>query len=194
MFSLLLPAALLAGACTPSAELQRMGVAYNFLDEGFLDRHTLQTLGRSQMESSGGGLDADRSRCLTRALDEARLRAVRAMLHLRDSIPPLATDSSYNQSAFESDYPRRFPEAELRRAQSEFAALLERGYIALQDARSQDSCKLAFRIVGEDLPREIRATPGRQRQHRDQPWNREQQRPIPGQLNAPAAPQGGASY
>lgn len=175
-------------ACRASPELRLSAVAYNFREEGFLDRDLLQTIGKAPIETGAGGIDADRVHCLARAREQARLRAVRVMIHVRSNIPALAASDGFSASAFESDYPRRLSEVELRRAESDFRALLARGYIALQDARSRDSCSVAFRIAGQDLPAEIRATPGQPLPAEDRRWTPRTEEPGAASPASPVPP------
>jgi len=145
-------------SCQPSEFLRKEEVTYNFEDEGFLDRRTLQTLAEARIRLREYGLEAASSRCMERAVEKARRRALRAMLHVSLEIPP-ASGERTSQPEFERDFPASFTSRDMIRAEIDLRPLLERGYIALQDKRSRESCSVVYRIEarGDDLPSEIRA-------------------------------------
>lgn len=147
----------LACACTPSAFLRKREVTYNFKSEGFLDPHTLQTIGTAGRELSRAGEAAADRDCLNRAGATARARALRVLLHAHFEIPAQPAADLSGGGDFERDYPAVFSERDLLRAELDFAPLLRQGFLALQDSRSREVCSVVFRIEGTDLPARIRA-------------------------------------
>lgn len=145
--------------CQPSAFVYHENVLYNFSSEGFLAPGMLQTMATLPVEQEAApSLAAARAVCVKEAAREARRRAVRVMLHTRFDLPGQAGGSP---GALESDYPFPLSERDYIRGEIAFDALLERGYIALQDLRLARECTIVFRIKGRDLPDEIRAVPVR---------------------------------
>lgn len=144
---------LFLGACTPSAVVRNQYVTYNFKDEGFLSPALIQTLGQGGYASGEQTVQAARAHCLSRAESAARRKLLRILVHTRFELKaPRGGDS------FEKDYPAALSERDLLRAEADFAELLSRSFVAVQDARARDSCSVVLRLPGTDLPAEIRAT------------------------------------
>ncbi|MCR9141102.1 MAG: hypothetical protein NXI24_02540 [bacterium] len=166
-----------ASGCQPSRFLEKRHVTYNFQDEGFLSKHVLQTIGSTGVNETSRGTEGGRRLCLSAAERVARERSLRVMLHTRlDLISNQPTELELGSATFDRDYPFAFTPRDLIRAEVDFRALLNRGFIALQENRSRDACSVVFRIESagdRDLPAEIRAVrltfqPENQRQWRIQ--------------------------
>lgn len=145
----------IGASCTPSAVVYDRHVFYNFQDEGFLDRNTIQTIGRAEYPPGDIGKEAADRICLERALDVARKRALSIILHTAFSIPGQPGTST--SGTFEQDYPRQFSEIDLIRAELSYAAIINPGFIALQDVRQEKKCSIIFRIEGNNLPSQIKS-------------------------------------
>ncbi len=160
-FAPLLLLAALALTCEPSPYIYHEHVVYNFSSEGFLAPDLLQTVGvapldREREQAPGSA----RSACVKNATRAARRRALRVLLHTHFNLPGSREEQAASQAGdLERDYPFPLTERDLIRGEIEFAGLLERGYIALQDLRAARECTIVFRIKGRDLPGEIRSTP-----------------------------------
>jgi len=139
--------------CTPSVVIERKYVTYNFSDEGFLSPGMIQTIGKSVYAKGEPTLDASRLHCLENALVQAREKMLRIMVHTKFRLKA----GSGQLTGLEKDYPRPLSQRDMMRADADFGSLLDRGYIALQDVRSTDSCSIIYRLVGENLPEEIKS-------------------------------------
>ena len=142
--------------CAPSRALQYASVNYNFLDEGFLSPHTLQTVGNSELHPDPSGKIIAQKKCSQRAYAVAKNRMLRIMLHTNLSIPPIES-LTYNSKSFDNDYPKIFSNADYIHAETDFHHILNKMFVALEDNRSKTSCKIILRLNGADLPDKIRA-------------------------------------
>ncbi|MCE9599723.1 MAG: hypothetical protein K8S54_17320 [Spirochaetia bacterium] len=154
MNRLVLIALFACSCCTPSALIERKYVTYNFREEGFLSPRMIQTIGKSNYANGELTVDASRFHCSQNALSMARDRMLRVMIHTKFSLKGQKASGS---SGFDRDYPVAFSGRDLMRAEADFGALLDRGYIALQDVRATDSCSIVYRLEGEDLSAEIKS-------------------------------------
>lgn len=145
-------------ACAPSAAVKNRYVTYNFKDEGFLSPAMIQTLGKSAYAEGEQTIQASRAHCLARAEQEARRKLVRVLLHTRFDLKA-DTRGSATQGTFEKDYPAALSERDLLRAEVDFAEILSRSFVAVQDSRAAESCSVVLRLPGEDLPAEVRTLP-----------------------------------
>ena len=149
-------------ACRQSEFLRKRYVDFNFSNEGFLSRSLLQTLGYASYKSAKRGSKRDKSLCLELAQREARKRLLRVLLHLyfdinsRDRFDKEKYKDSGAKRNFSRDYPVSFSEEELLQAELAFQPFLARAFIALQDSRDLKRCMVLYRVIGKDLPGEIR--------------------------------------
>ena len=60
-----------------------------------------------------------------------------------------------NRASFDQDYPVRFSDRDLFLATIDFAPILQKGYIALQDTSDGNACTVVFRIQQTDLIDEV---------------------------------------
>lgn len=156
-YALLGAATFWLNTCQPSEILIVDEVQYNFTVEGFLSRNVLQTIGNAKFRDHKYGTDHARRACLLTAGDLARQRMLRVMLHTHFEIQGQANSSYLEQDPFESDYPVEFAPGEYIRAELAFRPLLDKSFIALENARSRSSCQVVLRLVGQDLPSRIRS-------------------------------------
>jgi hypothetical protein len=152
-FTAMIPFLLLI-SCTPSPEIYRQHVTYNFRDEGFLDPDTLQIFGESAYRNIEEGDAAVRNLCIEDAYREARKKTLSVFMHTYFKIPPSAKSG---QSDFGKDYPYNFSDKDYIRAEIDFGPLLEKGFIAMQDIQSVKSCFIIYRIREKDLAEKIRS-------------------------------------
>jgi len=148
-------------SCAPTESILKENVDFNFKEEGFLDPDTLQTIGEALYPALSEGIETQRVLCLKQALDVAKERSLRIMLHTNLNLPARkvtvnATATGTAQKDFDRDYPFPFSKRDLLHAEIDFMPLLDKGYIALQDTRTMEKCTVIFRIKGDDLPGEIR--------------------------------------
>lgn len=143
-------------ACAPSAAVKNQFVTYNFKDEGYLSPALIQTRGQSRYAPAEQTVQASRVHCLARAEEAARKKLLRVLLHTRFD---LKAEAKSDRDSFEKDYPAALTERDLLRAEVDFSELLARSFVAVKDARSQDTCSVVLRLPGADLPGEIRAMP-----------------------------------
>lgn len=148
------------------------------------------------------GTAGGRRLCFSAAEQTARQRSLRVMLHTYfDLSANQATQLDLGTATFERDYPLSFTDRDLIRAELDFRALLDRGFIALQENRSRDACSVVFRIEStgdQDLPEEIRAVrltfqPENQRLWRDQPRTQNPDR-NPAEFQTPITPTPASEY
>lgn len=144
-------------ACAPSAAVKNRYVTYNFKDEGYLSPAMIQTLGKSAYAEGEQTVQASRAHCLARAELAARKRLIRILLHTRFELKSDAKGAA--RDSFEKDYPAALSERDLLRAEVDFAEILSRSFIAVQDSRAAETCSVVLRLPGEDLPAEVRAIP-----------------------------------
>ena len=150
-------AATILPGCRPSPYLTRKYAFYNFAREGFLSADIVQTIGQARIRPRGqGGMREARRRCLEDALGHASQRMLSIMMHTYFDIKAGAPRAGMDEN-FASDYPRSFTGRDYIRAGIAFKPLLRKGFIALQDARSRENCTIVFRIIGSDMPAEIRS-------------------------------------
>lgn len=128
---------------------------YNLEEEGYLSRDLVQTRATAVSDADAGKLQRDRI-CAHRALEKAQFRMARIFLHTRLDIPPVPVTG--NRANFDQDYPVRFSDRDLFLATIDFASLLEKGYIALQDTSDGNVCTVVFRIRLPDLIRKVKST------------------------------------
>ena len=145
---------LFAPFCTPSALIEKKYATYNFTEEGFLSPRLIQTIGKSRYPVGSYTIDSSRMRCLENSLEMARERMLRIFVYTRFGLKARKTK---DQRTFDDDYPHALSARTLRRAEADFSVLLDRATIALQDARSQESCIVVYRLAGDSLPEEIKA-------------------------------------
>lgn len=156
LLTLLLPVAFLVSACaTPDFFLKEYAL-YNLQDEGFLTPDLIQTIGRSDYPVDGYGLEGARRICTDEALQTARKRSLKILLHTYYNLPAIPSGQGVSASNFERDYPFPLTERDYIRAEIDFQSVLKRGYIALQDMRSSRNCTVVFRIYEKDLIHDIR--------------------------------------
>lgn len=136
----------------PSDVLYKRYALYNLEEEGYLASDIVQTLGKSQSTADAGKVQRDRI-CAQKALEKAQFRMARIFLHTRLSIPPVPVTG--NRASFDQDYPVQFSDRDLFLATIDFAPILQKGYIALQDTSDGNVCTVVFRIRDADLIEEI---------------------------------------
>ncbi len=140
-------------SCTPSEIIKKQYVTYNFKDQGFLDRDTLQVTGQSGYRKTEAGSEDLRRICTEDAYRNARKKALSAIMHVYFRIPP---SSGSMQSEFDADYPFRFTETDYLRAEIDFGPVLQNGFIVMQDTASPDTCYILYRITEPDITGKIR--------------------------------------
>ncbi|MBI38887.1 MAG: hypothetical protein CMF59_04755 [Leptospiraceae bacterium] len=149
---------LLTGGCRfwePSDVIYKRYALYNLEEEGFLARDIVQTRGKAESLADSGKVQRDRI-CAQKALEKAQFRMARIFLHARLSIPPVPVTG--NRASFDQDYPVQFSERDLFLATIDFASILQKGYIALQDTSDGNVCTVVFRIRESDLMDEVKST------------------------------------
>lgn len=157
-FPAVLVIALFFSYCRASDVIMREHVWYNFDTEGFLSPDVLQTIGRSTLKDSPRSLEGEKRHCLERALHQAERRALTVFLHTYFNLPPRKGSlTGQPGEAFRQDYPSPISERDYLRAEVDFKPLLDQGFIALQDSRSMEECTVVYRIVKDDLSREVRS-------------------------------------
>lgn len=145
--------------CSPSKEIYREHVLYNFSEEGFLASNLVQTAGSAPLPESHTGVDGNRRACIQDALSEAKERMLTIFIHTRFRIPSRGSAIEGGSSErFKSDYPYTFSDTDYLRAEINFLPFLDAGFVALADTRSHKECFVVFRIMQEDLAHKIRST------------------------------------
>ena len=138
----------------PSDVVYKKYALYNLNEEGYLASDLVQTRATAQVGNvDSGKVQRDRI-CVHRALEAAQFRMARIFLHTNLSIPPVPVTG--NRASFDQDYPVRFSDRDLFLATIDFAGVLEKGYIALQDTSDANACTVVFRIRQSDLIDEVK--------------------------------------
>ncbi|MCB1138577.1 MAG: hypothetical protein KDK23_07470 [Leptospiraceae bacterium] len=147
----------LSGSCRfwePSEVIYKRYALYNLEEEGYLAADIVQTRATAASDADSGKFQRDRL-CAHRALEKAQFRMARIFLHTVLDIPPVPVTG--NRASFDQDYPVRFSDRDLFLATIDFASILEKGYIALQDTSDGNVCTVVFRIREPDLIDDVRS-------------------------------------
>ncbi|HBS03854.1 MAG TPA: hypothetical protein DEA96_02740 [Leptospiraceae bacterium] len=138
----------------PSDVIYKRYALYNLEEEGYLASDIIQTRGKANSTADSGKVQRDRI-CAQKALEKAQFRMARIFLHTRLSIPPVPVTG--NRASFDQDYPVQFSDRDLFLATIDYAAILQKGYIALQDTSDGNVCTVVFRIRDPNLIDEIKS-------------------------------------
>tara|TARA_Y100001937_G_scaffold128452_3_gene204944 strand:- start:188879 stop:189517 length:639 start_codon:yes stop_codon:yes gene_type:complete len=152
LLTLLAPLSLSCRFWEASPVVYKRYALYNLDEEGYLARDLVQTKATAQSTADSGKLQRDRI-CASKALEKAQFRMARIFLHTSLEIPPVPVTG--NRASFDQDYPVRFSDRDLFLATIDFAPILQKGYIALQDTSDGNACTVVFRIQQTDLIDEV---------------------------------------
>ncbi len=132
-------------SCVPARAIQIRHVDYNLRDEGYLDKNTLQTIGRIQ---------ANRKTCKLAAKKQAEKKMLSIFLHTKLNLA--ATANNIGHKSFVNDYPYHWTSDQYQLARQEFDFLLKQAKIFLEDLRKNSECSVTIRLKTENIPKQIR--------------------------------------
>ncbi len=138
-------------SCTPSEGLIKEYALYNFTDEGYLTHDVVQTRGTAIYRPLMTGNRGIRRVCTDEATRQAKERMLSIFLHTHFGLKAISRGYSSDGKQFERDYPHKFSDSDLIKAEIEFEPILNTGFIALQDTRSAEECVVVFRIIQKNI-------------------------------------------
>ena len=139
--------------CTVSPFLQKRYITFNYIEEGFLDKYTLQSIAHIKYQSKFQSKNDDIKKCFQLARKEALKRMLRMILHVYFDlkVSSIKQKSREEFHSYQDDYPYEFEENDYQKAKLAWPSLLKKAKVILQENRRDGMCMLVYRIEDKRL-------------------------------------------